>query len=131
MSKAPEQFIALQQAVGQIDALMRKAEDAAKIPDRRYNEANRVRLTSRDPYGGFDHIDKEIGERARQALGRFVADERKRGEVERDQALSECAAQIEQIRATLASRIGPAVVALGVYAREIKPSPAPPETPSE
>lgn len=75
MTKAPEQFIALQQAIGKIDALMRKAEDAAKIPDRRYNEANCVRLTNSDPYGGVDRIDKGIVERARQAMGRFVADD--------------------------------------------------------
>lgn len=121
MTKTPEQFIALQQAIGKIDALIRKAQKAGEIPDHRYYEANRVRLTSSDSYGGLDRIDKETGERARQALSRFVADERKRGEAERDHVLSECAAQIEQIRASLASLIGPAVVALGVLAREIKP----------
>ena len=121
MTKTPEQFIALQQAIGKIDALIRKAESVAKLPDKQYNEANRIRLTSSDPYNGFDSIDKEIRERARQAFGRFVADERKRGETERDRILSECAVQIEQLRASLASLIGPAVVALGVLAREIKP----------
>lgn len=100
-------------AVNRIRNTIIEAERARKLPDERYSMAMRVKLMNGDSYW---KADEEAFQDARKALGAWVAEQRKRGERERDEKLKALSLELHSLRAVLPALAAAATIQLGAIA---------------
>lgn len=98
---------------------------ARSLPNRYAREANVMEITPRSSYG--QRASDQAVAAARRLRELVEAEERARGEAERDEQLRAIQRDIESFRSVLPNLAAKAAVELGVLAREIDPDRSEPE----
>lgn len=116
MSNEPKypSFDGLKQAVERIDKIMRRYGEidlAMSLPDKYAHTAESVHVSS---------WHRSVAEAAKAVQERFVLEERRRGEIERDVRLSGLSDELDIIRGALVSLAASATIEIGQVARELR-----------
>jgi hypothetical protein len=108
----------LHKTIGQLRAIEAAINEAQALPNRYANQVDLVGIYGREGNYGPSASDDAI-QAVLRGKRRAAADERRRGEIERDEKLAALAIELHSLRCALPAVAASASISLGTLARKI------------